>query len=591
MMRGVAALLALLSVAQPPARDRPRPPARGTAVIAGVITTGARPARPVRRARVALGSPDHYYGRLVITEDDGTFRFEGLPPGRYSLSASKAAYLPTAYGAARSGRPGTTITLGQGDSLMLPMHMDRGGVITGTVLDDEGQPAAGIGVEALVETYAAGTRRRTRAGATTTDDRGEYRMFGLSPGEYFVAARPPRAMAEVQVLTDREIRRALSQVRQQGVQTRPGPSRPSPAPLQPPEPRSRVGFAPVFYPGTPVPARARPITIGHEEERHGIDFQLEHVPVATVRGTVTAPGGTSRLMMVTLSPRRSTDDPAAGLPLSTAGAGGGMFTFTAVPPGEYTVQARVMPAGPAAGRPLDEDAPVWASTDIIVDGQDVTGVSLVLQAPLKISGSVVFKGRPATELPMSIDMPLSFERLDSRTAPAAPRLRVDPDGRFTISGILPGRYVAPTLRGIRSSVGGWWVISVVANGRNLLDHPLELERSVTNAVVTLADRASEITGTLRDRAGHPQPQDHVVVFARDRSSWFYHSPRVVAARTAGNGGYRVLNLPPGEYLIASGTDLHAGEWWDPAVLERLAPGAARITLDEFGKVTVDVTAR
>jgi hypothetical protein len=250
-----------------------------------------------------------------------------------------------------------------------------------------------------------------------------------------------------------------------------------------------------------------------------------------------------------------------------------------------------MTPGPAQGQPIDPDAPAWASTDIVVGGEDIVGLSLVLQPPLRLTGEVVFEGRPGFQLPAAMDLTLPLERLDSRTASAVPRLRLEPGGRFTISGILPGRYVAPALAGVRSPIGGWWLKSIVADGVNLLDGPLDLHGPVTNAVVTLADRASEIAGTLRDAAANPLSQAHVIVFAADPQAWFYHSRRVAAAMTSVDGEYRVMNLPPGDYLAAPGADLHAGEWWDPSVLERLSRGAARIRLGEFEKVRVDVTAR
>jgi hypothetical protein len=136
------------------------------------------------------------------------------------------------------------------------------------------------------------------------------------------------------------------------------------------------------------------------------------------------------------------------------------------------------------------------------------------------------------------------------------------------------------MRGLRSPVGGWWLKSIAMEGRELLDAPLDLQRSANDVVVTFSDRATELTGTVRDAEGNPLSDRYVVVFSAHKAAWFPNSRRVVGERPNGDGQYAIRNLPPGDYLLAISEDLERDEWYDPKVLDRLAPEAAPIVLRE-----------
>ncbi len=154
-------------------------------------------------------------------------------------------------------------------------------------------------------------------------------------------------------------------------------------------------------------------------------------------------------------------------------------------------------------------------------------------------------------------------------------------GRFTIAGVVPGVYrFSSAMQGVRMAIGGWWLKSVTIGGRELLDSLIDLQRGATDVVVTFSDRASELSGTVRDAEGNPLPDRFVVVFGTDSAGWFSNSRRVVGERPNAEGEYVIRNLPPGEYFVAVTEDLEQSEWFDPAMLEQLASGAARIVLND-----------
>src|SRR6185295_12856636 len=102
------------------------------------------------------------------------------------------------------------------------------------------------------------------------------------------------------------------------------------------------------------------------------------------------------------------------------------------------------------------------------------------------------------------------------------------------------------------------------------------------------DRPTELSGTLQTPAGTPTADYFIIVFARDRAFWTPSTRRSVMARPDSTGKYSIKNLPPGDYLVVAVTDVEYGDWWNPALLERLSPTAAPVTLAEGEKKMIDL---
>lgn len=586
----IGACFATLSLAQQQPRDVRRGTTAADASITGVVLTeGARP-QPLRRVRVTLNNTGRTLGQTAITNDKGEFSFSGLPAGRYLVSGVKDGFVTMHHGARRPNRPGASIPLAAAEKKHLTLRLPAGSVITGTVTDPDGLPAPGIRVQALAHRLVGGSDRRlvpiVNQLGWLTDDRGEYRIFGLPPGDYIIAARPSgSANTDLQVLSRAEVRRALSEAASSSTNTyaQPGPVRaPAASPL-PAEPRRGIALAPVMYPGTTSTAHAASVTLGSGEHRAGIDIQLQHVGVARVEGLVFSPGGPAGRVMVSLFLPGA--QAGSSLPLEhfrTASANAqGAFAFAGVPPGHYTVVARTVP------QPSRTDQ--WASTEIVLDGDDVAGVVLSLRDGLTMSGRITFDSEhpPALDLSgLRLQLPMAMAATTPMPMPRA-ALAVNTDGGFTVSGIVPSLYAMTDGRGVRWPIGSWWLKSMISGGRDLLDAPLLLKQGADDVVLTLTDRVSEISGTVTD-AGHPSPDGYVVVFSVDRSAWFPGSRRVAGARPSDAGRYRFRNLPPGDYLLIADDDIEDAEWNDPALLARLSSRAARVTIGAEQKAEFDL---
>ena len=172
-----------------PAAQSPAPAT--TAAISGSVVDGAT-GRPIENAIVTLtrrtGGPLSFPTRL-LTDAQGRFVFKDVPPGEgYSIGATRHGYLPADYGRSELGGAPQRISLRERQWISdARITMWRPGAISGTVLDEHGEPIVGIYVRALASVIVAGAPHYAAASPTTTDDRGMYRISGLREGRYLVS--------------------------------------------------------------------------------------------------------------------------------------------------------------------------------------------------------------------------------------------------------------------------------------------------------------------------------------------------------------------------------------------------------------------
>lgn len=608
-----------------PARDNTQPPQTGTGGISGTVVL-ADSSRPVRRARVTLNGAEVRVTKTTVSDDQGNFTFSELPAGRYTLSASKPGYVNATYGQKKPGRPGTQIQLIDTQKLTnLKLPLPKGGVLTGVVLDENGEPTPGTQVTAFRYEMRTGQKQLTQAGNDQTDDRGMYRIYGLLPGDYVVRATPRNRLNDlVQVVQD--VAQSLT-----GRAAGPGGGAGGPgggrggagAGLQqmlgggglqqliggrgggqglqgllgtlanPDE--ANVGYAPVYYPGTTTSTSASPITLGVSEERQGLDFQLQLVNTATVSGTVLSPDGDTSGVFLTLV---NETEQALGTNLNTARVQqDGTFTFNNVAPGQYMVQARGggrggrgggrggQGPGGQGGQAAPE--PLWGQTPVSVDGRPITGVAVSLQPGMKVNGHLVFEGgAPPTDFTrvrVALSPTATGNGADlAQNAPA----QLDATGHFSISGVAPGRY---TIR-VQGGVQTYTLRSAFVGNKDILDFPLDVKpnEDVPDITLTMTTKTQELSGTLTDAQNQPASAYSVIVYSADPQYWLPQARRIASARPGTDGKFTFRNLPPGEYLIAAVTDVEPGEWFDPEFLQQLRAASARVTLADGDRKTQDL---
>jgi len=581
-------------------RDTVRPVTRGTAVIAGTVVSAEPDRRPIRGARVVLnhitfGVP----GETTTTDEAGRFAFTDIPAGQYRLQAGKPGLLPLSYGATRPAGSDVPLTVSDGQQITgLSIALVRGGVVTGTVVDESGRGIPGAVVTVLRFGYNTSTGERTLSftGAGSigdlTDDRGVYRIWGVPPGEYVITvdslerasdSRP--GFSEVRRLSTADVDRAIALARAGRPASSAGASA-EPTVFPAGEP---VQYATVYHPSVVDIAQASTVSIGAGEERAGVDVVVRRIPAARIRGTVRVlEGMTPADVAVELRVAGPAGEVLRSLSMRDTKAPvqpDGSFEFVGVVPGSYTLRTR--PASPGLLGPVGSPSrSAWAQADVLVQGRDQI-VMLELRPGMPVTGRIVFDGKtppPADASGIQIQLTPSWSTSVSDGAPGG---LTDRDGRFAFPAVAPDVYRLTSNQ--PAIVQGWALRSAIANGRDVLDDGLRVAPGESATVtVTFTDRPSELSGTLQTPSQGLTSAYSIVVFATDRSYWTPAARRVRHVRPGADGRYVLTNIPPGEYFIAALTDIEPGAWHDRAFLDALVPAAIRVTVKEGERKVQDI---
>jgi protocatechuate 3,4-dioxygenase beta subunit len=490
---------------------------------------------------------------------------------------------------------GRTLAVRAGERLeRIDLAFPRGGVITGAVVDEGGEPLEGISVHVWQARFGGG---RTVVAPVTevrprrTDDRGHYRIHGLLPGSYYLVA---------------------------SVGSRSIPGAGNASGLQSPDggwvavaghsTESLAGPLRVFYPGRLSIAEATALQIDVAGHVGGADMTF--APSRGVRVSGIAMNSTGRPVsgpvLLTVSGRSG----AHTLPPQTVRTDeAGRFEFTDVAPGDYVVQA-IVPGGPPSqvftsravngGTLVVDQLRAWASPStqpefgmqyVTVSSAGAAPVTITTRPGSTLTGRLVLEGETAM-LPGSFQLsavPADFDLAPVVSAQIAPRGFIKDDWTFEMSNLIgPSRLSV-------SAPDGWWLKSATVDGLNAADEPVTFgtaEQSRGNVEIVLSSRSATLSGRVRDGRDPPVTDYSVIVFATDSQRWYDRSRYLKLARPSQDGRFDVSGLPPGEYWVAAvdaiAGDTGYGEWQNPDVLNGLTPGARRIALAEGQRAAVEL---
>jgi hypothetical protein len=361
-------------------RDAPVPAVAGAAQIAGRVMSGDASPMPVRRAIVSIAGDTLESPRAAISDDEGRFTFTSLPAGTYSISAKKASYLPAESGASRPGRPGSRIALAAGEKRTVMVTMFRGAAIAGALLNPNGAPVAGISVYAL-NVRALGQPGPLLQDQAVTDDRGEFRIYGLTPGEYVVTAVPsPGGSGEIGARSAAATNALLAALTQR--QNAPAAVGNAPAMAAAPA----VGYAPIYFPGTPLLTEAQRIRLAAGDERESLRFEVSRVPVAAIEGTLSGNVPNLTGVQMAILPEGGEVRIVGGPPSMTHVPPNalGEFKYGNLAPGRYQVVARALGGAPEPIPGATGRGRTGGAGSAVVSG---TGETLYAEADVEISGS------------------------------------------------------------------------------------------------------------------------------------------------------------------------------------------------------------
>ncbi|MGC9971592.1 MAG: carboxypeptidase-like regulatory domain-containing protein [Bryobacteraceae bacterium] len=493
---------------------------------------------PLRKAQVLLrklDARDQSYSSA--TDERGRFLLTDLEPGRYTLSAERNGYVPQDYGQRRANQPGAVLTLQPGQHLGdIVFRLVPFGVISGRAADEDGEPISRVRIQAMRVSHQSGRRELMAVASGTSDDRGEYRVFGLPPGRYYVSAAPAPS-------------------------SRPG------APESDEE-----GYVPFYYPGVIDPGQAAPLELRAGGEIQGVDFRLTRARTVRVRGRVlnAAAGRLERGIVVFLLPRGSGSGASGARTQNTVVDAQGNFEIRGVAPGSYVLSAYQ----------ADQQRRFFSRLPIDVGAASLEGISLVLRPGLEIAGRIRFEESGGRLELLHVTLQSRSESAGSASAVARS------DGTFALQNVAADWYTLS----IAGLVEDCYVKSARFGGVDALEHGLDLSRGDPPGPieVVLSPAGGDVEGVVLKENQQPAAGATVALAPDAPRRDQVHLFRSATADRYGR--YVLRGVPPGEYRLFAWEDVEAGAWLDPDFLGEYEKRGETVSVDERGRYTVQLKA-
>jgi hypothetical protein len=565
----------------------------------------------------------------VLTDAQGRFAFVALPPGAYSLSASKPGWLPGAYGRKHPRGGAARVETRDGQRRAdLSITMWRTAVIGGRVIADNGDPLVGAEVRAIRQTWGGGRRLSATPLREKTDDRGVFRFSNLQPGDYIVGmintvlSEPPTLAGAIRAggETPRPLLQTQAGVasgtivlqRATGVAGKQlplygslGPSLSAPVAGKP-----WLMYPTTFHPSSATITGAEVVTVRAGDVRDDVAINAALTPTWQVSGVVSGPEGPAVWHAVHLLAVDSADVPLFDVGVAVTDSQGA-FTFFGVPRGQYVARVVRIPwpsdpgqylgttggtgqlsqvsivGRPATGGPPQPGEPtLHASAPVTVGNQNVTGLSIALRPAPRVSGTVTFDGeRPD---PVKESVAVFLEPVTGREDRTSYPALVAPDGRFSVEAALPGRYF------VRMRSTSRMLLGATHQGRDILDRAVDLTDDLDGVVLHIGKSAGMVQGSVRAESKDELLDAMVVWFPTDPAQWAAfgrYTLRMSAAPVREDGSF-VLPLPPrGDYFVAALAGEDWDDWQNPATMKRIATVAERVTIAGTKAENITLTLR
>ncbi len=536
-----------------PQRPSTQQPQTGTAKIRGRVTA-AGTGEVIAKARVAVINVDNpRANRSATTDAAGRYEFADLPAGRYRIIADRTGYVQGAYGRTRANQSMAPPPLDLADGATFAsadISITKTGVITVRVTDEFGDPVAGAIVDPQQSAWGRDGRRQFSAATpintrySPTDDRGETRLYGLPPGEFALSAMVRSLGAPGTEVTD-----------------------------------TSEGFTTTFYPGTISQAEAEVVVLGAGEE---------------IR--VQFPMRVSRLSRFTGRAVDSSGAPAAGARILTMVTSGNTTAASTV--GTVDAQGRFTIAGIPNGRHYFAfsltrgDVTETAAVPVTAAG-DRDDLFVMLGVGTPITGQVVFEG-PRPPPP------------DERTPLRVGAMRVDPQARVALAGgsagpdegIVDAEGRFETKAGVGDRVfisiprlaSGWMIKSVVLDGSDITDAPLEItgRTRLSGVRITVTNRLTSVTGGVADTRNQPVASYVVVILPAEEREPVVTARLLRTATPDRNGRFTVTGLRPGRYMATAVQFIELNRQFSPDFQVELRQRATQFTVGDGQAVTLDL---
>ncbi len=512
--------------------------------------------------------------QAATSQADGGFQFEAVPAGTYFVSASREGFVDPA-----PNGPPQRISLAAGQGITnVSVLLNPQAIVSGKIIDENGDPVPRARVEALTTFSNRGKAQLSRKSAATADDAGEYKLKGLPPGTYYLAAEPAsdsKKVAPAECATPEAVRDAAG-----------GQSPPATKETEPSGPE----LIRTFYPKALDFENAAPIEIGAGQTLAETNIQLRRITTYQVRGKIAASPGIDpgRSLNISLAPRNSLASDVIGriVPVNHDGT----FDIQKVAPGAYTLTLTGLdtrtPPQNARGSSHNR---LLARQDIDVTAGDVNGVVLALIPPITLTGRVALDGSDNANLSR---VRVNLTPAGGTAVGGFQNVAVNSDGTFNFDSVDPGQYVVRVV----GNPPGTYVKSVSFNRQDITGAALDLSQGGSGEIdVVLRSGAGEVDVTVlnpEDQApatgvpGQPAGSGSLVtVLTPDQLA--PDGSGIIFGSASAAGTFVIRNVTPGHYY-AFALERWSPVWQNPDFLREMQILGTSIDVEESSRVQIQL---
>jgi len=526
-VRVLSFLSVILWVAATAAQSLPTPPVSNPeakeepCVVSGIVVQ-AVDGSPLKGAIVRLipeGDNDNRMG--AKTGPDGRFELKDIHAGRYRLHVFRNGFVATQYGQKKPGDPGATLRLVPGDKKTdLLFRLKRAAVITGRVFDADGEPMSRVEVSVLRQQYEQGKKSLAFAGRTESNDLGEFRLYELPPGRYYVSAQT-RNWAE-----------AL------------GPHDDS---VESPK-KEEKGYGRIYYPGVLDAGKATTLSVKEGEEIPSIDLLMKETTVYRVSGRVANQVSKLKKFRPQVQLLQRNQPESWGNRFMSQTKAEGEFEITEVTPGEYTVLAFM----------IQDDKLYATQEDIEVTTADVSALRLIIGPGVSIPGRVLWEGQPnlAGEEETVYLQPLGTGGWIGKES------RVDEKGEFLLKEVADGLF-SLGVQGISNDC----YIKEIRYGETVLpEREFRVAKGANaNLEIAISSRGAKVQGRVSNDDDLPVAGAWAVVIPELSKRKLHYLYKI--GNTDQFGHFELRGLPPGKYKLFAWEGVEEGIWEDEEFLK------------------------
>ena len=521
---------------------------------------------PLPKARVVLRpvqGREPVFG--AVTEASGRFFLTNIEAGSYRLHIERDGYVDQQYGQVSSNRPGTTLVLVPGQEVQdVLVSLVPTGTISGRVYDEDGEPIVGASVRAFRYQYEADGRVLAPVQQTQTNDLGEYRLYWLRPGEYYISATFEARFRAASALRES----VLAAGGPPALDLRGG----SPVALGATDPMDTI-YVDTYYPGTNDPVTASALTVTPASEVRAIDFTVLPTRAVVLRGSVVGPFSEEQGLVptVTIVQRNSAVAPDRfafrGGGRGGRGGGGvnsdGTFELAGIAPGSYTLVALIRQGRGGRGG----GAQMAGFLDIEVGADDVEGLFIPVLANVPVTGRVLVD-QSASQINLS-RMRVRLQATGNLPVPS-PNGRVDADGTFAIDSVSQTLHRV-SLTGLPD---GAYVAAAYIGGRDILGDGIQVTGDLGPIEFWVSGSGGTLDGTVRIRSDQTYTGAQVVLIPEDPG----RNDLYKVASADQYGRFTMTGIAPGSYRVFAWEDAPAGAFQDPGFVNLYEDFGERIEI-------------